>query len=151
MNRVTLSIAVFVLSLLAFTAHAGQSFFAVSYHDVRHDVVGDYDPDQLAVSTKNLAAHFAWLDHHGYTPISIDDLIAASRNERTLPDKAVLLTFDDGLKSVYTDVYPLLNVFKYPAVVSLVTDWVDMSPDQTVEHGARRLGRDDFISWSEAR
>ena len=151
MIRVTSGITVLMLSLLALTAHAGQSFIAISYHDVRHDVVGDYDPDQLAVSTKNLAAHFAWLDHHGYTPISIDDLIAASRNERTLPDKAVLLTFDDGLKSVYTDVYPLLNVFKYPAVVSLVTDWVDMSPDQTIEYGARRLGRDDFISWSEAR
>ncbi len=81
MIRVTSSVTLFVLSLLAFTAHAEQNFFAVSYHDVRHDVVGDYDPDQLAISIKHLAAHFAWLGHHGYTPISIDDLIAASRSE----------------------------------------------------------------------
>jgi biofilm PGA synthesis lipoprotein PgaB len=151
MIRVTSSVTLFVLSLFAFTAHAGQNFFAVSYHDVRHDVVGDYDPDQLAISIKHLAAHFAWLGHHGYTPISIDDLIAASRSGRPLPEKAVLLTFDDGLKSVYTDVYPLLKIFKYPAVVSVVTDWLDMSLDQTVEDGNRRLGRDDFINWAEAR
>ena len=151
MIRVTSSIAAMMLSLLAITAHAGQKFIAISYHDVRHDVVSDYDPDQLAVSIKHLAAHFAWLGHHGYTPISIDALIAASRNERPLPEKAVLLTFDDGLKSVYTDVYPLLKIFEYPAVVSVVTDWLDMSPDQTVEHGNRRLGRDDFINWAEAR
>ncbi|MFQ5982357.1 MAG: poly-beta-1,6-N-acetyl-D-glucosamine N-deacetylase PgaB, partial [Woeseiaceae bacterium] len=128
-------------------AHSGENFVAISYHDVRHDVVRDYDPDQFAVSTQNLAAHFAWLDHHGYTAISVDDLIAAARNERPLPDKAVLLTFDD----TYTDVYPLLKIFKYPAVVSVVTDWLDMSPDQTVEYGKRQLGHDDFISWDEAR
>ncbi len=151
MIRVTSSIAALMLSLLAITAHAGQNFIAISYHDVRHDVVGDYDPDQLAVSTKHLAAHFAWLGHHGYTPISIDDLIAASRNERSLPDKAVLLTIDDGLKSVYTDVYPLLKVFRYPAVVSVVTDWLDMPPERSVRYGDRELGRDDFISWAEAQ
>ena len=140
-----------MLSLLALSAHAGQSFIAIAYHDVRHDVVADYDPDQLAVSTQHLAAHFAWLHHHGYTPVSIDDLIAAAHHERSLPDKAVLLTFDDGLKSVYTDVYPLLKIFDYPAVVSVVTDWLEIAPDQTVQFGDRQLGRDDFISWAEAR
>jgi len=150
MNRAA-SIVVSILSLLVFTAHADQGFIALSYHDVRHDVVSDYDPDQLAVSTQHLAAHFAWLDHHGYTPIGIDDLIAASKNERPLPDKAVLLTFDDGLKSVYTDVYPLLKIFEYPAVVSVVTDWLDLAPDESVEYGDHEIDRDDFISWDEAR
>lgn len=151
MHRITSGITLIMLSLLAYTAQAAEEFIAVSYHDVRHDVVSDYDPDQLAVSTEHLAAHFAWLDHHGYTLISIDDLLAASRNERPLPDKAVLLTFDDGLKSVYTDVYPLLKVFNYPAVVSVVTDWIDMPRGQTVEYGEHQFGRDQFISWSEAR
>ncbi len=151
MTRVTSAITLCMLSLLALSAHAGQRFIAIAYHDVRHDVAADYDPDQLAVSTQHLAAHFAWLHHHGYTPVSIDDLIAAAHHERSLPDKAVLLTFDDGLKSVYTDVYPLLKIFDYPAVVSVVTDWLDMTPGQTVQFGDRQLGRDDFISWAEAR
>lgn len=151
MLRVTLSITLLILSLFVLSAQAGQNFVAISYHDVRNDVAADYDPDQLAVSTEHLAAHFAWLHHHGYTPVSIDDLIAAARNEGSLPDKAVLLTFDDGLRSVYTDVYPLLKVFKYPAVVSVVTDWLDMSPGQTVDYGERQLDRDDLISWAEAR
>ena len=140
-----------ILSLVAWSAHAGQSFMAIAYHDVRSDVAADYDPDPLAVSTQNLAAHFAWLHHHGYTPVSIDDLIAAAHGERPLPEKAVLLTFDDGLKSVYTDVFPLLKIFKYPAVVSVVSDWIEMPPGQTVDYGERQLARDDFISWAEAR
>ncbi len=151
MLRSTSIISLFILSTFALSAHAEQSFIAIAYHDVRHDLAADYDADQLAISTQHLAAHFAWLHHHGYTPVSIDDLIAAARDERPLPEKAVLLTFDDGLKSVYTDVYPLLQIFKYPAVVSVVTDWLDMSPDETVDYDGRQLGPEDFISWTEAR
>lgn len=151
MFRVTSSIAPFVLSLLASSAYAGQDFFAIAYHDVRKDAVADYDPDQFAVSTQHLAEHFAWLQHHGYTPVSVDDLIAAARDEAALPDKAVLLSFDDGFRSVYTDVYPLLKIFNYPALVSVVTGWLDMAPGRTVEVAERQLGRDAFISWAEAR
>ncbi len=151
MLRIVSSVILIILSLAAFSAHAGQSFMAIAYHDVRSDVAADYDPDPLAVSTQNLAAHFAWLRHHGYTPVSIGDLIAAANGKRSLPEKAVLLTFDDGLKSVYTDVFPLLKIFKYPAVVSVVTDWIEMPPGQTVDYGERQLARDDFISWAEAR
>lgn len=151
MNRAKPAITVLILLWLSLSAQAGQSFIAIAYHDVRTDVVANYDPDQLAVSTEHLAAHFAWLQHHGYVPVSIDDLIAASRKQKPLPDKAVLLTFDDGLKSVYTQVYPLLKIFNFPAVVSVVTDWLKLAPGQTVGYEQRQLGRADFISWSEAR
>ena len=50
MTRVTSGITLFMLSLLALSAHAGQRFIAIAYHDVSHDVAADYDPDQLAVS-----------------------------------------------------------------------------------------------------
>ena len=33
---------------------------------------------------------------------------------RPLPDKAILITFDDGYKSLYTRVFPLLKVYRYP-------------------------------------
>lgn len=151
MPRVASSVMTIILSMVAWSAHAEQSFIAIAYHDVRSDVMADYDPDPLAVSIQNLAAHFAWLQHHGYTPVGIDDLIAAAHGERSLPEKPVLLTFDDGLKSVYTDVFPLLKIFDYPAVVSVVTDWLEMPPGQTVDFGDRQLGNDDFINWAEAR
>ena len=93
MLRFTSVAALFILLLLAMSVHAGQNFIAIAYHDVGNDVSAKNRPDGLSVSTQNLAAHFAWLHHHGYTPVSIDDLIAASSNEQSLPDKAVLLTF----------------------------------------------------------
>ncbi len=151
MRRVTSVAALFILLLLAMSVHAGQNFIAIAYHDVGNNVSAENNPDRFIVSTQNLAAHFAWLQHHGYTPVSIDDLMAASRNEQSLPDKAVLLTFDDGFKSLYTDVYPLLKIFNYPAVASVVTDWLDAAPGQTIYYGGKQLARDAFISWDEAR
>jgi biofilm PGA synthesis lipoprotein PgaB len=119
----------------------------LAHHDVRDTVRDDFDRDQYAISTRNLIDHFTWLKVHGFTPVSIDDLIAAERGVRPLPDKAVLLTFDDGFKSVYTHVYPLLELFDYPAVVSIVTDWIES--DGAVEQAGRTLTRHDFLTWGE--
>ncbi len=143
MLRVIPVVTLVTLLMLVVPADAEQRFVVIAYHDVVSEVSLRNSPDPFAVSTENLAAHFAWLQYRGYTPVGIDDLIAASRNERPLPAKAVLLTFDDGLKSLYTQVYPLLKVFEYPAIASVVTDWLDIG------HG--QLPRDAFINWDEAR
>ncbi len=122
---------------------------AVAYHDVRDRVARDFDSDQYAVSAENLVSHFSWLRANGYTPVSVDDILAARRGERDLPNKAVLLSFDDGLASVYTHVFPLLKVFGYPAVVSVVTGWIEA--DEVVDYGGRALGRDGFLTWAQVR
>lgn len=146
---ITLDVLVLVgvswLSLSAATAHAALHAFA--YHDVRDDVTGSADP--YVVSTANLVAHFSWLESNGYTPVSVDDILAAMAGERPLPDKPVLLSFDDGLASAYTHVFPLLKLFDYPAVVSVVTDWIE-NP-QPVDYGGRSLDAAAFLTWEQLR
>ena len=113
---------ILILLLMPLVTLAGTpEFEVIAYHDVRDDVVGDYDTDQYAVSTHNLILQFTWLREHGFQPVSIDAIVAAANDGPPLPERAVLLTFDDGLASVYTNVYPLLKLFDYPAVVSVVT------------------------------
>ena len=137
-----------LLLLLAMPALAEEpSFRVISYHDIRDDVAGDYDPDQYAGSTHNLVAQFTWVRENGFQPVGIDDILAAAQNGPPLPDRAVLLTFDDGLKSFYTRVYPLLRLFQYPAVVSVVTSWIES--DTTNLYGDRSLTGDDFLTWEQ--
>jgi biofilm PGA synthesis lipoprotein PgaB len=124
-----------------------QPFHVLAYHDVRDAVRDDFDHDQYAISTRNLIDHFTWLKVHGFTPVSIDDLIAAERGIRPLPDRAVVITFDDGFRSVYTHVYPLLELFDYPAVVSIVTEWIES--DAGVVQAGRALTRQDFLTWEQ--
>lgn len=135
-------------ALLTLPALASElPYRAIAYHDVRDNVSGDFDPDQSAVSTRHLIEQFTWLRDHGFHPVSIDQIHAARQGQQPLADKAVLLTFDDGLASVYTHVYPLLKLFDYPAVVSIVTSWIEM--DGSVEYAGRQLGPEAFLTWKQ--
>lgn len=133
----------------AFAAADGARFFTIGYHDVRDNLARHYDPDQYAVTAEHLAAHFRWLDAQGFTIISIDDVLAAQAGERDLPDRSVLLTFDDGFRSVYTHVFPLLKSFGFTAVVSPVTSWIET--DAAVPYNQEALTREDFLTWNHLR
>lgn len=138
------------------------------YHDVRDNVgapdnsvakrpgeiyagYANLDPDQYAVSTRNLASQFDWLASHGYHVISLQQLIDARSGKAKLPDHAVMLTFDDGLKSSYSKVFPLLKAYGYHAVVAVVGSWADLAPGKKVDYDYRTFTRDDFASWEELR
>ena len=123
----------------------------LAYHDVRDDVAlqGDRDPD--ATSTDHLIAHFDWLKANGYRVVSLDQVIQARHGGTPLPLHAVLLTFDDGLESFYTRVYPLLRAYGYPAVAALVGSWIDMPPGQKMPYNGGPCTRDCFVTWAQVR
>lgn len=133
------------------TAAAGPALLVLSYHDIRDDVAERGDPDQYATSTQNFAAHLDWLAGHGYHPVSMEQVVQAAHGGAVLPDKPVLLTFDDGLRSLYTRAFPLLRAYGYPALAAVVTSWVDMPAGQTMDYGPRPFGHDDFVTWAQLR
>lgn len=123
-----------------------NSFVTVAYHDV-HDT--EADPRYLAVRTDKLVAHFAWLRQNGYQPVSVDQILAARDGGKPLPPKAVLLTFDDGYRSFYDRVFPLLKATGWPAVLAPVGSWLDTPDDQTVDFGGLPTPRDRFATWAQ--
>lgn len=139
-----------LLSLFTVAAQAAEPLLVLSYHDIRDDVVGKGDGDAYAVSTQNFAAHLDWLAGHGYHPVSLSQVVAASKGA-PLPSKPVLITFDDGLRSLYTRAYPLLRAYNYPALAAVITDWVDLPADQKVDYGPRPFTHDDFVTWDQLR
>jgi peptidoglycan/xylan/chitin deacetylase (PgdA/CDA1 family) len=84
------------------------------YHDIlpKKEVFFDVTPEELE-------ADFELIKSKGLTPISLDQLIIHLRTGSPLPNKPILLTFDDGYGGHYEYVYPLLKKFKYPAVFSV--------------------------------
>ncbi|TKS54123.1 poly-beta-1,6-N-acetyl-D-glucosamine N-deacetylase PgaB [Luteimonas yindakuii] len=144
-------IAALMLGLLLCSTPARGSLLVLSYHDIRDDVAAKGDPDPHAVSTGNFAQHLDWLRAHGYQAVSAQAVIDARAGSGTLPDKAVLLTFDDGLRSVYTHVFPLLRAYGWPALVAPVTSWVELPEGQAVRYGPRDYTGDDFLTWAQLR
>lgn len=125
-----------------------NKYLVLAYHDVE-----DNDPDQayVSVKTEHLEEQFAWLRENGYQPITVDQILAASRGGPQLPDKALLLTFDDGYRSFYTRVYPLLQAYKWPAVLAPVGAWLDTPDDQMVDFGGKLTERERFLTWKQVR
>ena len=57
--------------------------------------------------------------------IPMADFIAWKKGDKAIPDKAIVITLDDGWKSVYTDAYPVLKEFGFPFTIYLYKDYVD--------------------------
>lgn len=126
------------------------SFIVLCYHEVRKDV-RDY-PDPFAVDDRALVAQFAWLRGNGFTPVSLEQVIAARAGGTSLPAQAVLLTFDDAYLSFYTHVYPLLREFGYPAVLSVVGAWIDAPQGRVALYGEKGTVPDArFPTWAQLR
>lgn len=127
-------------------------FQSLCYHDVRDDVYKNLDADSGAMSTDRLIGHFSWFKEHGFTPVSVQDIIDDREGKKPLPDKALLLTFDDGYTSFYTRVYPLLKLFNYPAVLALQTGWLSTPAGGTIQYGSKETRkREFFLDWGQIR
>jgi len=131
-------------------ARAETEFVALCYHDIQ-DAPRNTRNGMFGVKTADLIVQFEWLRENGYHPVSLDDLLAARDNHRALPDKPVLLTFDDGYTSFYTRVFPLLKLFNYPAVLALVGHWQETPADGSVSYAELALPRTDFIGWDAVK
>lgn len=154
-----------LLGLCAVLAHAqalpapdaddGKTFRAIAMHDVRHNVRESFvaEPEPTALDERTVADFFSWLRSAGYHPVSLQQIVDARAGGKPLPARAVLLSFDDGYESFYSKVYPLLKQFNYPAVMALVTGWLEVPPGQIVAgYGAQTpLRREAFITWEQAR
>ena len=143
-----MSVLLALLHCLWFLPGESAAPRAFCYHDIRDNIAGRHDPDRTAIPVSSLIAQFTWMREHGYQPISLEDLIAAERGHYRLPSKAVILTFDDGLKSTYTHVFPLLKIFNYPAVIAPVTSWIE-SERQSIIYGNQTLDADAFMTWRQ--
>jgi len=145
-------LALLGLALPAFAqtaAPARPNLIVLAYHDVRDDVGLDADRDPDATSTDHLVSHFDWLKANGYNIVTFDQVKEASQGGRPLPKDAVLLTFDDGLESFYTRVYPLLRAYHYPALAAVVGSWMDLPDGKRMPYNGSDCDRSCFLTWDQ--
>jgi peptidoglycan/xylan/chitin deacetylase (PgdA/CDA1 family) len=99
---------------------------------------------RLAVSPEAWAAQLAYLHAEGYQTVTAADLSAAAAGRSPLPDRAVVLTFDDGYADFHSRALPLLDRYGFTATVFVTTGWVQ---DAGRLSAGRRPGR--MLSWSQ--
>lgn len=93
------------------------------YHSVAENVTPRFS--KWAVTPQLFAAHMAYLHEHHYTPVTVTQLAQAMNDRRVcLPDRPLVLTFDDGLADFYTGALPFLKRYDFIATLYITTGFV---------------------------
>lgn len=79
----------------------------------------------LTVEPDLFRAHLQYLSDAGYSTISLYELHDALLTGSRLPEKPVILTFDDGYLDHYTEVFPLLQAHGFTATFFIITGLAD--------------------------
>lgn len=91
---------------------------------LNYHVVENNSNNPIAISIEDFDRQMTFLHQHGYTCITPDQLLTSIQTNIPLPDKSVLITFDDGYQNVYTNAFPILKKYGFTATVFIVTDVV---------------------------
>lgn len=99
---------------------------------------------QMLMRTSDFRAQMEYIRNAGLKVISMQEFLEWRLGTRELPARCVLITMDDGWRSVYTDAYPILHEYGYPFHLFLYTHYLSgrgdsMSPAMIREmqqHGA---------------
>ena len=89
----------------------------VMYHLVLKDPAraGKY-----VIPPETLEKDLQWIRDNGYQTVTAEDLIAFVHKGTPLPEKPIVLTFDDGYTNNHTYAYPLLEAYGMRAVLSVI-------------------------------
>ncbi len=72
------------------------------------------------ISVSRFEEHMRALSDNGYTALTLEDLHKFVRQGKDLPEKAVLISFDDGYRSNLELASPILEKYDFPATVFLI-------------------------------
>jgi len=82
----------------------------------------------LTTSDADFSRQLAYLRCAGYGTVTIAQLFDGMYNGAPLPEKPVVLTFDDGYADAFTNALPLLRWHGFVGAFSIVTGYVDIPP-----------------------
>jgi peptidoglycan/xylan/chitin deacetylase (PgdA/CDA1 family) len=120
----------------------------IAYHRVN-----DFRQDMLTVNTELFHQQMSYLKKKGYQSINLDDLVSFYLNrDSNLPDKPIVITFDDGFQDNYLYAFPILNEFGFKATFFLILDLI--GTDIIFEKNKMDkpdLSKDKMLSWNEIK
>ncbi|MEZ0325802.1 MAG: polysaccharide deacetylase family protein [Fimbriimonas sp.] len=138
----------------------GQRVPVIMYHDVIAE--RNKDAQWFDCTVDEFAEHLLWLETNGVTPISLDQLYNHLTKGEQIPERSVVLTFDDNYQGYYDRALPMLREKNYPSAIFVHTgfvgkkeglhpkmDWVtlqELAKDPLVTIGGHTISHPDDIT-----
>jgi len=91
------------------------------YHSI------DNSGSDISTSVEIFGRQMAFLKKEGYTTLSLLDYVNNHYPENEPSQKSVIITFDDGFKSIYLHAFPILKRYGFTATIFLTTDYINAS------------------------
>ena len=91
----------------------------------------------LSLSPQEFEEQMEYLYKNGYHTITPDQLMAYLKNDKQLPEKPIMITFDDGYQDNYLNAYPIMKKYGFTATIFVVSNLVG--------HDVR------FMNWDQVR
>ncbi|MBZ9687147.1 polysaccharide deacetylase family protein [Clostridium estertheticum] len=94
------------------------------YHSISYE-----KGNSLRLSKENFRMQMKYLKDNNYTTLTVDELYSYMQTGKMIPDKPIIITFDDGYKDNYTNAYPILKELGLKATVFVITGAIDTEKD----------------------
>lgn len=118
----------------------------LTYHSVNNG-----RKDDLAVTVENFKKQMRYFYEKGYRTVSLTQVI----EKRNLAKRPLVITFDDGYRDNYTNVYSILKRYDFSAIIFLVTEYIGtkklFKPEKHITRYGGREKSYHFLNWAEIR
>lgn len=113
------------------------------YHRFRPVPANKYE-----VSFADFRAQMDYIARNGYEVIPVDQLVEAlqTQDPDLLPRRSVVITVDDGYRSVYDFAWPVLAEYGFPFAVYIYTNYVGVGGKSMTWHELSELAADDLVT-----
>lgn len=113
----------------------------LTYHSI------DDSGSVVSTSRKTFQKQMRSLSESSCNVISLNAIMDCLHENRPLPSRALAITFDDGYRNVYTEVFPILEKYGFGATVFLISDYC--GKDNDWPGNSPSFERRPLLSWSE--
>ena len=124
--------AILFACFLCFVRDTATGIPVLNYHQIN-----DKDHNALTVPVADFEREMAYLKADGYTSITPEQLSDHLKYGKPLPEKPVMITFDDGYRDNYTNAFPILQKYGFTASIFLVSDFMNRF--------------DNYLTWEQVQ
>lgn len=115
----------------ALDAQEDHGIPVLTYHHILRDEENTrFRHTSTTTSVRAFSNQMTWLRDMGYTTLTMYQLEGYVRNKLNLPARAVVITFDDGLKSVSRYAYPVLKQYGFKAIAFIISSRIKGHPQK---------------------
>jgi len=133
-----------ILALFRLVCPCQKGVSVLMYHSIaRNDIF-------FTVKLANFVKQMKYLKDKQYQVISLAELVEILESDEPLPKKTVVLTFDDGYQDNYTNAWPILKKYNFPATIFLITGLVGKEIDNSQNIPLKALNRQQIQEMHES-